>query len=147
MNNRIFGLIVAISILATSSVFAEKGWNRNSAGERRHNVVRNKQVLGTVKSLESETATFIVTNSDGEDIKIAVNPRTRIWEIPENFPSPHYYKKKPRNLDKKISQDKIQPPPQLSLSEISPGDWVEITIYDGETKTKEARHIQVSKKK
>ena len=175
---RILSLAAAVAVLSTSTVFAQKPMQPNFGGRMNHHSHREK-VLGTVKSVDKGNSSFIVINSDSVDIKVVINPKTRIIQLPKERPRSGEMSqgRRPRDEDKSQGNrerdedsprrnqprdgerpqrnrdhwrmntaERPTPPPQLSLEDISVGDWVLVTVYESDTVAKDAIHIQVFKK-
>lgn len=144
MTKRIF--IVILAVLATSAMFAQNPRNENLGG-RNGGRANNDGIIGTVKSVNEDSSSIIVTNSDGEDIKIVVNPKTRLVEAPSERPQAGGRALGERPQRRKTGDANRTPPPQLALTDISAGDWVQVSVNKSDTVAKDALRIQVVKKK
>lgn len=88
---------------------------------------QEKEILmGTVKSVDTEKNIIVVTDADGKDKSVHVNPMTHITKM---LPPPT--KDRPPVFD------------ELPLSEIKNGMWVTVKDFNTGTETIEAEHINV----
>ncbi|MBQ5781085.1 MAG: hypothetical protein IIW10_03970 [Spirochaetaceae bacterium] len=164
---RILSLAAAVVVLTTSVTFAQSPMQPNFCGKmKRHS--HNEKIMGSVKSVDKDNSSFIVVNSDSVDIKVVINPKTRIIQLPKERPQIGDRPRRDRSQEgDRPQRDRSQegdrprrdrshwgmnmverptPPPQLSLEDISVGDWVQVSVYESDTVAKDAIHVQVFKK-
>ena len=164
---RILSLVAAVVVLTTSVTFAQSPMQPNFCGKmKRHS--HNEKIMGSVKSVDKDNSSFIVVNSDSVDIKVVINPKTRIIQLPKERPQIGDRPQRNRSQEgDRPQRDRSQegdrprrdrshwgmnmverptPPPQLSLEDISVGDWVQVSVYESDTVAKDAIHVQVFKK-
>lgn len=153
---RILSLAAAVVVLTTSVTFAQSPMQPNFCGKmKRHS--HNEKIMGSVKSVDKDNSSFIVVNSDSVDIKVVINPKTRIIQLPKERPQIGDRPQRNRSQEGDRPQrdrshwgmnmvERPTPPPQLSLEDISVGDWVQVSVYESDTVAKDAIHVQVFKK-
>lgn len=141
----ILSLAAAVVVLTTSVTFAQSPMQPNFCGKmNRHS--HNEKIMGSVKSVDKDNSSFIVVNSDSVDIKVVINPKTRIIQLPKERPQIGDRPRRDRSHWGMNMVERPTPPPQLSLEDISVGDWVQVSVYESDTVAKDAIHVQVFKK-
>ncbi len=90
-----------------------------------------KLLMGTVKSVNTETNVVVISDCDGSETKVHVNPITRIVPLPQLPPKPE--DEKPEPGERKFA----------TLSDVKSGSWVIVKNFNTDTKTAEAAIIGI----
>jgi hypothetical protein len=128
--------VIAAAALMTVPMFA-KGMDRDRNGCGDDNRCEKTgrggmmriNVMGTVSSVTKDT--IVITNSDGKDIEIHLNPFTKVMKA-------------------EIDEDSCRPenrPEIIKIEDVRKGDWVGISSFDTGTSVLEARMIVVPESK
>lgn len=117
---------------------------------------REQLLMGTVKSADTENGLIVVTDADGNDKNVHVNPLTKIGFIFPQPPMPQSQDQSPAQDAKEIpEQGKFCPPqggprppvppmpPQAQLEDIKEGTFVVVIKFETGTETIEAALIKV----
>lgn len=108
------------------------GFRGHGFGQRGEDNLNDEIIIGKVKSINTSNSQITVTNTDGKDVTLEVNPFTRIV-FREDFG--------PRQ-----NADFPLPPVKGELKDLLKGDWVMISTFKTETKTLSAAKILSNKK-
>lgn len=100
----------------------------------------NPAVMGTVKSVDTGSSIIVVTDADGNDISVHVNPMTHITKITPPAPPASKEDVRPR-------PDKLPDFEEVPLADVKNGTWVIVDEFDTDTKTVEARHVKLMPEK
>lgn len=98
----------------------------------------NPSLLGTISAISDDFTLLTVKNADGNEVKVHINPLTKIREKDLSADSPD--SKDNRDRRNAMQKKTIEP------KDIKVGDWVAVKKIDTDTKTLEARSIIVVNK-
>ncbi|MCQ2241764.1 hypothetical protein [Treponema sp.] len=136
-------LAAAMVVIGTTCVFAQKQDRKDGPAFRGHHVPFNfgeKQVMGTVSSVNVDANIIVITDADGKSKKIHVNPLTKIARVePKRIPA------KAKKGDKK-DKDNMPFPfsiEKIEINDLKAGHWITVQKFNTDTETIEALNISV----
>ncbi|WP_407397156.1 hypothetical protein [Treponema sp.] len=134
-------IAATIAVLSAVPVFAQKTEGRKGPGFAGHHGPFNfaeKQIMGTISSVNLDSQTIVITDADGKNRKIHVNPLTKIALVEPRRTPP-----KAKKGDKK---DKPEFPfiiEKLAIDNLKAGHWITVQKFNTDTETAEAWCINV----
>lgn len=164
---KLFIAITAVTLIAAAPVFAkgkmqndncaqnskQRDYNNNgkATGDNRMQIGkgglggRQADLMGTIKSIDTNKSTIVVTDADGKDFTVHINPQTRIavctkTEVPPDAATDTQTTTRKRS---RLNANESVEVSIVKLSELNKNDWVQISKYETDTTVLEANHIEV----
>lgn len=149
---RTAAVVAAMAVATTVGAFAQKPEGKGCPRpdfRPGHHVPFNfgeKQIMGTISSVNADAQIITITDADGKSRKIHINPLTNIGTLnpPKNLPPKD--KMPEKKADKKDKMRQLPPPfffERLEIENLKAGQWVTVQKFNTDTETAEAMNITV----
>lgn len=141
---RTAAIVTVMAVITTAGVFAQKSEKKWSGPDFRGHYkpfnFSEKQVMGTISSVNADAQIIVLTDADGKSRKVHINPLTNIVRVEPNRAFTNTKKGEKKNKDERPLPFKID---KLSVNDLKAGHWITVQMFSTDTETIEGWNISV----